>query len=80
MADEKFEKDIENKALAKHILLSWRNLELDESEGQVEYSEQKAYEILCNPEYREFRNLVKNLAEEEEVFRKQDREELSTKS
>jgi len=78
MADEKFEKDIQNKALAKHILLGWRNLQINKED--IPYSEEKAYEILCNPEYIEFRKLVISLAEEEEVFRKEALENLDNKS
>jgi len=76
--DSKFENEIQNKCIAKHILLGWENLE-DEN-GPVPYSEAKAYELLCNPEYREFRDLVVALAQEEEVFRKEAREELANKS
>ena len=72
--DDEFFLDIQNVAISKTILLGWRNMEAEESTPdnkiEVEYSSDKAYEILSDPENIEFRKQVLLLSEEEEVFRK----------
>lgn len=79
MADDVFEKEIQNKALAKHVLLGWKNLQDDEGQD-IPYSEQTAYDLLCDPENLEFRKIIIGLAEESEVFRKEVLEEVADKS
>lgn len=54
-------------ALSRHVLLGWKNLTLDNT--PVEYSEQKAYDLLSDPRLKSFRNLVLELARDEENFR-----------
>lgn len=70
--------EIQNKAIAKHILVDWRNLQDDEG-NEIPYSEQKAYELLQDPENEEFRKLIVSLSEESEVFRKEALEDLAGK-
>lgn len=83
MADEVFE-EIENKCLAKTVLLGWRNMETDESTEEnpeyIEYSTKKAFELLSDPENIEFRKLVIDLSDEAEVFRKEVIQETADKS
>lgn len=79
MDDEVFENDIHNKCIAKHILLGWRNL-TDADGKEIPYSEELAYEILCDPKYLTFRKLVVDLSNEEEVFKAEEKEEIANKS
>ena len=71
--------DIQNKAMAKAILLDWKNMQNDD-ETPLEYSEAAAYTLLKDPENKEFRDLIMSLAAENEVFRKEVAEEIATKS
>ncbi len=63
---------LQNKCLAKTVLLGWRNMEAEE-DGQpdIEYSSEQAYTLLADPENHKFRETVLALAEEEEVFNKE---------
>ena len=79
MSDEKFENEIHNKCIAKHILLGWKNM-VDDEGNEIPYSEKLAYEILCDPQFLTFRKLVTELAAEEEVFKAEVKEEIATKS
>ena len=79
MSDEKFENEIQNKALARYILLGWRNL-TDDDDNSIPYSEEKAYELLCDPENFDFRKIVVALSGEQEVFRKEVRDTVAEKS
>lgn len=76
--DDEVFTEIQNKAIAKHILVDWRNLQDDEG-NEIPYSEQKAYELLQDPENEEFRKLIVSLSEESEVFRKEALEGLAGK-
>jgi uncharacterized protein YpuA (DUF1002 family) len=71
--------DIQNKAMAKAILLDWKNMQNDDG-TTLEYSEAAAYTLLKDPENKEFRDLIMSLAAENEVFRKEVADELATKS
>jgi hypothetical protein len=62
--------EIQDKCVAKHILLGWRNMQDDEGQ-EIPYSYDKALEILKDPENVDFRELVLALADEAEVFRKE---------
>lgn len=62
--------DIQNKCMAKHILLGWRNMQDDEG-SEITYSYEKALEIIKDPENVDFRDLVIALSDEAEVFRKE---------
>jgi hypothetical protein len=71
--------DFQNKAMAKAILLDWKNIE-NEDGTQLAYSETAAYNLLKDPENKELRDLVIALSEENEVFRKEVQEDLADKS
>jgi hypothetical protein len=71
--------DIQNKAMAKAVLLDWENIE-NEDGTKLEYSETAAYNQLKDPENKEFRDLIISLSEENEVFRKEVIEEVVDKS
>lgn len=70
--------DLQNKCIAKTILLDWRNLQ-DDNGTDIPYSETKAYELLSDPENSDLRELIINLASEAEVFRKEALQELAGK-
>lgn len=71
--------DLQNKAMAKAVLLDWKNVE-NEDGTPLLYSETAAYNLLKDPENKEFRDLVISLSEENEVFRKEVQEDLADKS
>ena len=70
--------EIQNKCVAKHVLVDWRNLQ-DDNGVDIPYSYEKAAELLQDPENEEFRKTVINLSEETEVFRKGVIEDLAGK-
>lgn len=67
LADSVFEV-IMNRAYAETILLGWKGLE-DEHGKDIPYSTEKAFEILSNPEYKDFKDIIVDLASEAEAFR-----------
>lgn len=71
--------DIQNKAIASSILLDWKNIE-DDIGSPLVYSETAAYNLLKDPENKEFREMIISLSEENEVFRKEYAEDLANKS
>jgi len=71
--------DLQNKAIAKAILVDWKNMD-DDAGKPLPYSEVNAYNILKDPENKEFRDIVIALSEESEVFRKEVAEDIATKS
>lgn len=78
MENEKFA-EIQNKVVAKYLLLDWRNM-FDENDQPIPYSSEKALELLNDPEMADFRETILNLSSEQELFRKEALAELSTKS
>lgn len=70
--------EIQNRCIAKHVLVDWRNLQ-DDNGVDIPYSYEKAYELLQDPENTDFRKLIVDLSEESEVFRKEALEELAGK-
>lgn len=76
LADSVFE-DILNKAYAEAILLGWDGLE-DDKGNQIVYSKDKAYEILSDKEYVVFKQLITDLANEQSLFAKEQKD--ATKS
>jgi len=66
--------DIAKKVVARYILLDWKNL-LDEKGKEIKYSEEKAYEIISDPENDLFYTWVLEAASEEQNFRKQSMED-----
>lgn len=65
-------------AMADTILLGWTGMENDDGSEMV-YSKAQALAVLMDPEYADFRALVTDLANELEVFRKQEVEETTGK-
>jgi hypothetical protein len=65
-------------AMSETVLLGWSGMEEDDGSEMV-YSKAKALEVLMDPQYSDFRALVTDLANELEVFRKQEVEETTGK-
>ncbi len=61
--------DITRRAVARHILLGWENMQ-DDNDEEIKYSEEKAFELLT--EYRDFFELVLGFASDIELFRKEN--------
>lgn len=72
LSDEVVE-ELLNKAIAKSVLLDWSGLE--ENGEPVPYSEERAYQILSDPSYKDFRELVVSLASDMEVYQQEELEE-----
>lgn len=69
--------DILKPAVAKHVLLGWKNIEEDNK--PLEYSSQKALELFKDPEMFTFFDFVLETASENEFF-KQDMVEDGVKN
>ena len=67
-----------NQALAKTVLLGWKGLKLDGEE--VSYSHETCYEILSDESLTNFKDLVVEIATNEENFRAEEVEEAGKKS
>jgi hypothetical protein len=65
--------DIMCKCMAKTVLLDWRGLTMDGEE--IEYSEERAYELLSMEGADEFRDLVTSYAQDAEAYRNDTLEE-----
>lgn len=74
MKNEFFEANIQNPAMARFILVDWRKW--NDNGTEVPYSEAKALEVLNDPENFDFRELVVNLSNEAELYRKEALAEL----
>lgn len=61
------------RCMAKTILLGWDGLCMDGK--ALEYSEEKAYELLSMPGAEEFRDLITSYAQDAEIFRNEQVEE-----
>ena len=61
------------KVLAETVLLDWRGLERGGS--AVAYSREAAAAILSDPAYKDFRDLVVELASDQEAYRERDLED-----
>ena len=66
ISDEKME-DLVLQAFVGTVLLGWDGLKLDGKE--VKYSREKALEILKDPSFVDFKNVIESSASEVEVFR-----------
>lgn len=77
--DDSVYEEIMNKCLAETILIGWEGLQ-DEDGAEILYSKAKAYELLTNPEYKDFKDTISDLANEQEVFRQGEVETTATKS
>jgi len=73
--DEEME-EISKSAMAHHVLLGWKNIE-DDDGNALEYSVEKAEELLCEPDLRDLYQFVLTQANERELYRR-DVEEDST--
>ena len=62
--------DIERRVIAQTILVDWKNLASGGKE--VPYSEDKAYEILSNPEHALIEEFVRVTALDEDNYRKEE--------
>lgn len=65
--------DIMCRCMAKCILLGWKGLTMDGED--VEYTEEKAYELLSMDGADEFRDLVTSYAQDADAFRNEELEE-----
>lgn len=73
MQDQKTRSEAVRKALARHVLLDWKGF-TDNGE-EVPYSEKKALELLTDPAYQDFYDLVLQSASDEDLFREEEEEE-----
>lgn len=72
LPDEVAEK-ILARCLAESVLVGWEGLEMD---GEpIQYSRKAAMDLLMNPQLKDFRDLVTELANEVELFRQEEMEE-----
>ena len=62
------------KAMARHVLVGWKNIENDDG-VPIEYSPEKAFEILSAPEYHEIREFIEVTASDADLFASEDRED-----
>lgn len=65
--------DVLNKALSKHVLLGWKGLKIEGKE--IEYSEEKAYQLFSDPQFRQFREIVMQESQTLENFKLEKIEE-----
>lgn len=61
------------KSLAETVLLDWEGLE--ENGEPLPYSKKAALDLLTNPQYKDFRDLVAELGNEAELFHQKEEEE-----
>lgn len=73
-ADKELLRDLVNKATARYIFLGWKNVE-DDDGNVIPYSEEKAYEILSDPEYHDVRDFVLEVSQSAELYRQHTEEE-----
>lgn len=70
--DNKVLEDLIRQAMARHVLLDWENLD-DEQGNPIPYSHEKALELLTK--YRDFHQMVLEIAQDARLFKEQDLEE-----
>lgn len=76
--DEATAEAVTAEVLAETVLLDWRNLDLD---GQrLAYSVETARRLLADPAFRDFRDLVVELAGDMEVYRAREIEDAEKNS
>lgn len=64
-------------AIANHVLLGWENLSVNGK--HLDYTVDNAIWILSQPEYKDFRELVISMAQEADLFRKEEVKETVEK-
>jgi len=57
-------------AFCTHILLGWRGME-DDDDQPIEYSAEKAFEILSDPEFADLREAVESVATDQKAYRRE---------
>ena len=77
-----FDKNRESvrKAASRHIIKGWKHMELGPDTGDVEYSPQKAFEVISDPRYDAFYEWVIEEALEDGEFAEIAKAELLEKS
>lgn len=75
MMDEEVSAEIMAGIMSKCVLLDWKGLRIDGS--AVSYSQEKAYEILKDRQYRDFAKMVDSMSKDAASFRQQGMEENS---
>lgn len=65
---QEISEEIMNKAVAECILLDWKGLEDDDGQP-INYSRQKAFELLSDPDLAPFKRQVIGIAQTDETFR-----------
>jgi len=78
LGDDVYE-DLLDKALVDGALIKWEGLE-DDNGVNIPFSREKALELFKNPEYKDFKEAISDLANEQEVFRQAEVETTATKS
>ena len=73
-ASSDLENDLTKQAVAKTVLVGWRNLD-DEDGNPIPYSQEKALEIISDPAYIEVYNFVLATAGDFQAFREEDQAE-----
>lgn len=76
--DESVTERITAEVLAETVLLDWRGLTADDA--PLPYSRETARDLLLNPAYRDFRDLVVELAGELDLYRERDLQEAEKNS
>ena len=71
-------REITLRIAAKTILLDWKGL--FEGDKELKYSPEEAMRLMIDPDYQEFQNLVLELSDDAEHFRKEEIEESAKKS
>ena len=69
-------REITARVFAKHVLVGWSEME-DDSGNPVPYSEDKAFEILNDPEFKDVFEFIDQTAGRSELFRRQRIEEIA---
>ena len=73
VSDEETE-EMTIKAVAKTVLLGWKNLQGEDGKD-IPYSQEKAYEILSDPCYRDLYTFIIEVSAEKETFALEARKE-----
>lgn len=71
--DEEME-GVSKSAMAHHVLLGWKNIE-DEDGKPLEYSNEKALELLNEPDLRDMYQFVLTQANERDLYRREVEED-----
>ncbi len=64
-------KPVMKEAAARCLIVDWRGLQ-EEDGSEIPYSEEKAVEILINPEYEDLFNDVLEAAQDQELYRAEE--------